>query len=184
MTNSFGVSFHCRGNADIDAASLMADGRGADGSDLSATLSVWCNWSDDPEILQILLREFKGIGARVIGDSVSNDTETSVPGAAASVAKGKEREEAAGNEGAEGVAGASVGNEGQGVAAEGARDRSDLHMHLSEVRLGCCRWGVVSKCMCPGAVYAFGRGSHMRAEYAVNTLAHTRVWHKEASLLN
>lgn len=81
----------------------MGDGRGVEGDGVVFP-STWCNWSDDPEILQALLQEFRGTGA---GSGVE-----------AGVAEG-----------------GGEGEKGAGEKEEGEEDgeRSDVHMHLSEV---------------------------------------------------
>lgn len=87
----------------------MGDGRGVDGSDGSSFASTWCNWSDDPEILQALLEEFRGAG-------VASDR---AGGAEGDGGEGK---------GVEGDSG------GEGEGEEEDDGRSNVHMHLSEVR--------------------------------------------------
>lgn len=110
---------------DIDAAALMADGRGADGSDLAMTLSVWCNWSDDADILRTLMEEFRADGKA--GEGVSDSDE-------ASVDRGVDGGEEGGDE-SDGGGGKREGHEaGPGPAGGDFGERSDVHMHLSEVR--------------------------------------------------
>lgn len=86
--------------ADIDTATLMGDGRGVERSDGGVFPSLWCTWSDDPEILQTLLAEFRGAGAGAGSGSEAGEEKG---------AGGEEEEEEDG-------------------------ERSDVHMHLSEVR--------------------------------------------------
>lgn len=122
--------------ADIDAAALMADGRGADGSDLPTTLSMWCNWSDDVEILHSLLREFRGTGAEA--SSNTSDVAAATNGAEADASaggRGLVGTEGAGKaaDGPEG-AGSGGGADEDGAARGNYGERSDIHMHLSEVR--------------------------------------------------
>lgn len=97
--------------ADIDTAALMADSRGIDETETGYSVSLWCNWSDDPEILKALLAEFRGAGAGAEADGGMEVAE-----AAASGVQAAEDEEPAGAEG---------GDE--------EWERSDVHMHLSEV---------------------------------------------------
>lgn len=107
---------------DIDAAGFAGEGRGSDGSDGTASMSVWCNWSEDPEILQALLREFRGTGAGNSADDNEASTERRVK-------EGTEE----GEETGAGVAKIWEGEEEEEEIDIG--ERSDIHMHLSEVML-------------------------------------------------
>lgn len=110
---------------DIDATALMGDGRGPGGNDDGggAPGSLWCNWSDDPEILKILLAQFdrsqqqqaaEGAGAAGAG-----------AGDAQAVDGARDEGETERGEGGQG---------GDGVGAESA----DVHLHLSEVCMYVC----------------------------------------------
>ncbi|CAM9728964.1 unnamed protein product, partial [Ectocarpus fasciculatus] len=98
---------------DIDATALMGDGRGVGGSedDGGPPASLWCNWSDNPEILKTLLAEFnrQPIG----GEGVSGDAE------------------------GEGGGGGDGGGEAEGgqEKREESGESSDMHLHLSELLL-------------------------------------------------
>ena len=106
QTNSALAAYYRAPRADIDATALMAEIRGMDGSDGGVSASSWCNWSDDPGILDTLLGEFRGAGAG--GFDTNSD--------------------AGGVKGGEG----SKGGDGE-IAEEDDSERSAVHMHLSEV---------------------------------------------------
>lgn len=96
----------------------MGDGRGASGNDDGgAPGSLWCNWSDDPEILKILLAQFNRPRQSVEGGS--GDAE------AGGGARGDEERMKGGGEGGQGGDG-----DGDGDAAG---ESADVHLHLSEV---------------------------------------------------
>lgn len=97
----------------------MGDGRGFDGSQGGATATAWCNWADDPEVLQALLGEFRGTGSADGGDAGDK-------GEGIGDGKGVDDKDGEGIEGEEG-------------------EREDVHMHLSEVKRceGCHRYFVL-----------------------------------------
>ncbi|CAM9458265.1 unnamed protein product [Sphacelaria rigidula] len=107
---------------EIDAAALMGDGRGPDGADGFMSPSQWCNWSEAPEILQTLLREFSPTGA---GDDSAESGRNR--GAATAAATGQTDGKT--EEGKEDVA--TGGEESE----EDIGERSDVHTHLSELLL-------------------------------------------------
>ena len=103
----------------------MGDSRGIDGSEGGGFLSVWCNWSDNPEILRALLAEFGNTGAGA-GGVASGDgggrggRGGEVDGVAAEA--GRRADEAKGDAGG-----------GGGDEEEEDGERVNLRMHLSEV---------------------------------------------------
>lgn len=107
------VVYRVNSREDIDATALMGDGRGVGGSEDGGgpPASLWCNWSDDPEILKTLLAEFNrppiGEGERVSGDTGGDG--------------------GGGDDGGEAEGGQEKGEE--------SGESSDVHLHLSEVCL-------------------------------------------------
>eukprot|EP00752_Nemacystus_decipiens_P007482 g6684.t1 len=104
---------------DIDATALMGDGRGVTGNeDGGGPGSLWCNWSDDPEILKILLAQFKGGGG---GGGGGGDTEPGGGGAGGHDDGTKEAGEG--------------GQDGDGDGDGDGGESADVHLHLSELLL-------------------------------------------------
>ncbi|CAM9736796.1 unnamed protein product, partial [Hapterophycus canaliculatus] len=109
---------------DIDATALMGDGRGMGGpDDGGAIMSVWCNWTDDPEILKTLLAEFN---RQPLGGEGGAGGGEGRPGAEAVAATGDGREVTGERE---------EKHQQRGEGGRGGGEGSDVHLHLSELLL-------------------------------------------------